>query len=222
MERVQLHRRREAATLLSRTCYETSSATPEFGADTLGKALVKETKLMFRWWHMLRERGLSRSGFQAGRVGVRLWSDAPRRERMRPLMKRMEALLEDGTTSDHKKTAGKCRKILTLRAALWTFVRIDGVEPTNNAAERSVRPAVLWRKGSFGSASERGSRFPGASAPDVGPARSAGAERILTVAATCRQQGRNVLDYLVVACEAHTRGEPAPSLLPAGALSAAA
>ena len=164
----------------------------EFGAETLGKALVDETKLMFRWWHGLRERGLSRSGFQ---------------ERMAPLMRRVEALLEEGATCDHKKTAGKCRKILELRVALWTFVRIEGVEPTNNAAERALRPAVIWRKLSFGSASERGSRF---------------VERILTVATTCRQQGRSVLEYLVAACEAHARGGPAPSLLPVTALSAAA
>ncbi len=126
---------------------------------------------------------------------------------MAPLMERVEALLEEGAACDHGKTAGKCRKMLTLRAALWTFVRVNGVEPTNNAAERALRPAVLWRKGSFGSASERGSRF---------------AERLLTVAATCRRQERNVLDYLVAACEAHARGEPAPSLLPAENLSAAA
>ena len=79
----------------------------EFGAEALGKALVDETKLMFRWWYGLRERGLSRSGFQ---------------ERMAPLMRRVEALLEEGATCDHKKTAGKCRKILELRVALWTFV----------------------------------------------------------------------------------------------------
>lgn len=164
----------------------------EFGAEALGKALVEETKLMFRWWHELREGGLARSGFQ---------------ERMGPLMERVEALLEEGTACGHKKTAGRCRKILELRAALWTFVRVEGVEPTNNAAERALRPAVLWRKGSFGSASERGSRF---------------VERMLTVAATCRQQGRDVLDYLVAACEADARGEPAPSLLPVAALSAAA
>jgi transposase len=164
----------------------------EFGAEALGKALVDETKRMFRWWHILREGGLTRSGFQ---------------KRMAPLMKRVEALLEEGAMCDHKKTAGKCRKILELRVALWTFVRIEGVEPTNNAAERALRPAVIWRKLSFGSASERGSRF---------------AERIMTVATTCRQQGRSVLEYLVAACEAHARGGPAPSLLPVAALSAAA
>ena len=159
----------------------------EFGAEALGKALVDETKRMFRWWHTLRAGGSTRSGFQ---------------ERMRPLEARVEALLEEGAACDHRKTAGKCRRMLGLKGAFWTFVRIEGVEPTNNAAERALRPAVLWRKGSFGSASERGSRF---------------AERIMTVAATCRQQGRGVLEYLAAACEAHARGGPAPSLLPQAA-----
>lgn len=125
---------------------------------------------------------------------------------MAAVMECVEALLEEGAACGHRKTAGRCRKILELRLALWTFVRAEGVEPTNNAAERALRPAVLWRKGSFGSGSERGSRF---------------AERMLTVAATCREQGRNVLDYLVAACEAHARGEPAPSLLPSASQPAA-
>src|SRR5262249_39544238 len=83
-------------------------------------------------------------------------------------------------------------------AALWTFARVDGVEPTNKVAERALRPAVLWRKGSFGSDSEAGSRF---------------AERLLTVVATCRQQGRRLLDLLVAAGEAARHGSPPPSLL---------
>jgi transposase len=158
----------------------------EFGAEAAatGKGLVEQARLMFRWWHELKAGGLTRSGFQ---------------ERMGPLVERVEALLAEGAASGHKKTAGRCRNILGLRLALWTFVRVEGVEPTNNAAERALRPAVLWRKGSFGSASPRGSRF---------------VERMLTVASTCRQQGRNVLDYLVAACEAEARGEQAPSLLP--------
>jgi len=76
---------------------------------------------------------------------------------------------------------------------------VDGVEPTNNGAERALRPAVLWRKGSFGSDSEAGSRF---------------AERLLTVAASCRQQGRPLLAFLVAAGEAALHGSAAPSLLP--------
>jgi len=161
----------------------------EFGgeAKAIGQALVAETKLMFESWHRMKEGGLTRSGFQ---------------ERMAPLMARVEALLEECAASSHDKSARRCREILKLRAALWTFVAREGVEPTNNAAERALRPAVIWRKLSFGSGSERGSRF---------------VERILTVAATCRQHGRNVLEYLVAACEAHARGEPAPSLLPQAA-----
>jgi hypothetical protein len=82
---------------------------------------------------------------------------------------------------------------------LWTFVQVEGVEPTNNTAERSIRPGVQWRKGSFGTQSEAGSRY---------------VERIMTVVATLKQQNRNVLDYLTAAHEAALRGEAAPSLLP--------
>ena len=84
-------------------------------------------------------------------------------------------------------------------AALWAFTRVEGVERTNNVAERALRPAVLWRKGCFGAASEAGSRF---------------AERLLTVAATCRQQGRSLVDFLVAASEAALQAMAAPSLLP--------
>jgi transposase len=77
---------------------------------------------------------------------------------------------------------------------------VEGVEPTNNGAERALRPAVLWRKGSFGSESTAGSRF---------------AEGLLTVVASCRQQGRSLLAFLVAAGEAVVRRNPPPSLLPA-------
>jgi transposase len=77
-------------------------------------------------------------------------------------------------------------------------VQVDGVEPTNNVAERALRPVVLWCKGGFGSYSEGGSRF---------------AERLLTVVATCRQQGRRLLDFLVAAAEAALQRTAPPSLL---------
>ena len=66
-------------------------------------------------------------------------------------------------------------------------------------SERALRPAVLWRKGSFGADSDTGSRF---------------TERRLTVVASCPQQGRPVLDFLVAAVEAALRGSPSRSLLP--------
>jgi len=77
-----------------------------------------------------------------------------------------------------------------LEDALWTFVRLEGIEPTNNLGERQMRLSVLWRKRSFGTQSKAGSRF---------------AERIMTVVATCKQQRRNVLDYLTQACDAANR-----------------
>ena len=70
---------------------------------------------------------------------------------------------------------------------------------SSNAAERSIRPGVLWRKGSFGTQSAEGSRF---------------VESMMTVVATLKQQQRNVLEYLTTACEAALRGAAAPSLLP--------
>jgi transposase len=82
---------------------------------------------------------------------------------------------------------------------LWTFALVEGVEPTNNAAERALRPAVLWRKKSFGAQSEAGNTF---------------VERILTVRATCTQQGRHLLSFLTEAVQAQWAGQPAPSLVP--------
>jgi transposase len=92
-----------------------------------------------------------------------------------------------------------CAELLLRWEALWTFVDADGVEPTNNAAERALRPAVLWRKGCYGTQSEAGSRF---------------VERILTVSATCQQNDRPLLPYLVEAITAFWAGQPAPRLLP--------
>jgi transposase len=120
-------------------------------------------------------------------------------EKMKPVQHNVGQLLRLGTECSHPKTAATCRDILKREAALWTFVRVAGVEPTNNLAERQVRPGVLWRKRSFGTQSQAGSRF---------------AERIMTVVATLKQQHRNVLDYLAEACAAANCGKPAPSLLP--------
>src|SRR5438105_6309799 len=81
--------------------------------------------------------------------------------------------------------------------ALYTFAAVEGVEPTNNAAERALRHAVCWRKTSYGTDSSSGSRF---------------VERVLTVVATCRQQSRGVLEYLVQCSDGHRRRGDHPSL----------
>jgi transposase len=154
-------------------------------AEEIGDALLAQAHQMCTWWHRVREGTLQRSTFRSS---------------MTPLRREVERLLEVGSRCGVPKTAGTCRDILKRREALWTFVQVAGVEPTNHAAERSLRPGVRWRKGSFGTQSEEGSRF---------------VESLMTVVATLRHQQRNILAYLIAACEAALRGEAAPSLLPA-------
>ena len=149
-----------------------------------GHALLAETRAIFGLWYRVRDGTLSRARFQAA---------------MGPHRRRVEAWLRRGTACRHAKTAATCREVLALAPALWTFVDVPGVAPTNNAAERPLRPAVLWRRKSFGTHSAAGSRF---------------AERMLTVAATLTAQRRNIVDYVTEACVAALHGFPAPSLLP--------
>jgi hypothetical protein len=111
----------------------------------------------------------------------------------------IHALLYEGAVCDNPKGAALCRSLLKHEPGLWTFAHKEDVGPTNNSAERALRPVVLWRKGSFGTQSRAGSEF---------------AERILTAVATLRQQRRNVLNYITTSCEAAVRHQPAPSLLP--------
>lgn len=108
--------------------------------------------------------------------------------------------LTEGTTCGHAKTEGTCKEILKVEAHLWTFAREDGVDPTNNRAERSLRHGVIWRKTRQGTQSLAGSDY---------------VERMLTVTATLKQQGRDILGYLTAAMEAQLHGRSAPSLLPA-------
>ena len=91
------------------------------------------------------------------------------------------------------------REMLGQADYLWTFVSNEDIEPTNNAAERDIRPAVLWRKGSFGTDTAEGSRF---------------VERILSAVTALKQQRRPLLDYLEHSCPALAGDYAPPSLLP--------
>ena len=154
-------------------------------AAPIGQALELLTEAMFYLWHRVGDGTLSRVAFA---------------DLMVQLREHVVARLQDGRSCSIAKVAGRCREILALEPALWTFVHTENVEPTNNAAERILRHGVLWRKGSFGTDSANGSRF---------------VERILTVVMTLRLQKRNVLDYLTAACQAFLHNKPPPSLLPA-------
>ena len=153
-------------------------------SQAMGEALRAQMRQMFHWWHRVRDGTLAHASFASS---------------MRPIRREVERWLEAGQTCGVPKTEGTCREIRKRRQALWTFVRHEEVEPTNHAAERAIRPGVLWRKGSFGTHSPEGSRF---------------VEAMMTVGATLKQQHRHVLDYLTAACEATLCGKTAPSLLP--------
>jgi transposase len=137
---------------------------------------------VFRLWRDLQEGKLDRA-----RLG----------KKIEPVRARMQRLLRDGSASSDKRVAGFCRNVLKLWPSLWTFVK-EAVEPTNNAAERALRHAVLWRKSCFGSQSESGLRY---------------VERILTLTATSRQQRVPPLDYLSRAVLALRSATAAPALL---------
>jgi transposase len=156
-------------------------------AKAVGTAALAIIHDLFTAWHQYRDGTLDRAGLQAA---------------LEPVHDTCNALMEVGLATADGPTVTLCRGLDWLWPALWTFVDEPGVEPTNNAAERALRPAVLWRKGAFGSQSDGGARF---------------VERLLTVTATCRQHGRSVLDYLTAVCAATQLGQPIPSLLPAPA-----
>lgn len=157
-------------------------------SGALGKALLAEAQRLFAWWGRLQTGQLQRKTFQIY---------------MRTARRRVEELLFEGTTNSNSKTAGTCKEMWKVREAFWTFVRVEGVEPTNNAAEQALRFAVLWRKMCYGTKSLAGSQF---------------VARVLTVHATLRKQKRNVHAFLRAACEAHRAGNVSPSLLPDSAV----
>jgi transposase len=149
-----------------------------------GEGLLGHSDHLFHWWHRVRDGTPSRATFRTD-VG---WLRSAVRDD-----------LERGTACGCARTAATCRALPAHERRLWTFVRHDGVEPTNNVAERTVRHGVLWRKTSGGTDGATGSRFVG---------------RILGVVATCGQQGRNVRDYLTDCHRAALAGHRAPSRLP--------
>lgn len=151
----------------------------------IGHLLLGHAQCLISWWHRVRDGTLARSTFQDY---VMRW--------LRPAFC---ADLQAGADCACARTAGTCRKIQKVETALWTFVRREGIEPTNNAAERNFRHPVQWRQTSYGTDSLTGSHF---------------VENILTALASCRQQGRNILQYLTSCCQAAYAGTQAPSLLP--------
>jgi transposase len=153
-------------------------AMVERGGESVevGQELIGQAMRLFKLWHKARDGDLSRERLESA---------------MKPVRRKVKGLLEAGARCGQKKTRRTCSNILKVERSLWTFLRAEGVEPTNNAAERALRRALLWRRKSFGTQSARGSRFVG---------------RILTAVTTLRQQGRDVLEYMARVCASGVRG----------------
>jgi len=152
----------------------------------VGRRGLRIVRELFAAWHAFQAGTITRSRLQ---------------DRIAPLECRLSKTLLEGAFGADPRVATFCENLIHLELALWTFARVEDVEPTNNFMERLVRLAVLWRRRSFGCNSAAGCRF---------------VERILTVVQTCRLNQTNTLEYLAQAVHAHRRGTACPKLLVSG------
>jgi len=156
-------------------------------AKGIGEYLLSENDRMFGFWHLFLKDELDREGLQREMEPVRTG-----------MKKRLEQVLEE--KDPDSKARALAKDLLRQWDSLWTFVDHEGAVPTNNEAERALRHAVVWRKGSHGIQSEKGAQF---------------VERILTVLGTAAKQSVSILPYLREACLARLEGSAAPSLFAA-------
>jgi transposase len=159
-------------------------------AVAFGEQLLDYTGIVFEYWRDYKAGKISRATFVA-------W--------MAPVRQQFDAVLAQAVAAGITGVSGACADILKHKLALWTFVETDGVEPTNNHAEREIRAFVLWRRRSFGTQSARGNVF---------------AENLMTVAHTARKQNKNVLAVLVTCCRARSDKTAVPCLFDADPLAA--
>jgi transposase len=154
--------------------------------SAIGQQLLARSAVMLGWWKRVRDGTLTKIRF-AGRLHAQ-----------RHFRRGFRAVLRRGSRCGCAKTAATCRALLVREVSLFLFAFIDGVEPTNNAAERALRHGVLWRKQSHGPRSGGGAQY---------------LAQIWSVVETCRQQGRGVWDYLTACVAAAAEGRVLPSLL---------
>ena len=153
-------------------------------SNAIGAELLKQTNNLFHFWHQFKDGHIDRDILNQQTQLIRVV---------------IEGLLRQGKRSKNKKTSGTCRNILSYGSALWCFLETPDIEPTNNLAERLIRTIAIWRKTSFGTQSKAGSQY---------------MERIMTVVATCKLQGKNILHYLTYAVKCYIENSSFPSLLP--------
>jgi len=168
--------------------YARSPASQQFCRDAL--AIVAR---LFRLWYRFRGDLRDRRGNPQPLDRRQLI------EKSIPLQKRLFALAEAHLDDEDREVKNLATALFVHSERLFTFLEVEGVEPTNNVAERILRTAVQWRKIGFGNRSHNG---------EIATAR------LLTVTQTCKRQQRHVLGYLTDAVSCHRRRTAAPSLLP--------
>jgi hypothetical protein len=146
----------------------------------VGQAGLEVCQQVFGLWREFREGRITRRELQG---------------KVQPLRQKMHAGLQKGADGGIAKTSGLCRGLLKRQEAMWNWAKVPGLQPTNNLAERMLRPAVIWRKKSFGSDSRGGCVF---------------AERMMSVIQTIKLRQQNVQEYLTTALVAHRAGSPVP------------
>jgi transposase len=179
-EKVPLRQRGLCWSHLQRDFKELSE---QIASAELGAAGVDLCRRVHRLWGRLMQRNVTRLKFKT---------------QARALRRKMRRLLEQGANSPGKRASDFCKELLRLEPAMWTFVRVKGIEPTNNHAERMLRPAVMWRKQSLGSHSNWGCRF---------------VERVMTALQTLKLTNRSVMDYFEQAIHALRHGLAPPKLI---------
>jgi transposase len=161
-------------------------------SQVIGEALLKRQQRLFRWWHRVRDGTMSRADFETAVVALRQGFKAE-------LESAAQLPIGQNEKTPLAKTVRTAKQLLKIEPALWTFVQIPGIEPTNNAAEQALRPAVIWRRTSFGSQSLAGSQF---------------VARLLSVVTSLKAQERDVWEFLTLVCQAARFALPMPSLIP--------
>jgi len=151
-------------------------------AKELGERWLAGQKKVFELWHRFQDKKCTREALQT---------------EMTATIESLGDVLLEGSYSRNASLSAYCQRLQVKFPMYWLFTSTEGVEPTNNHAERVQRRAVLWRRKSFGCASQAGCRF---------------VERILTVVGTLRLQSRDALGFLSRSIAAHRRGSEAPRL----------
>jgi len=150
----------------------------------IGKNLLHCEAKLFKWWHEFRQSKITRDELL---------------RQTQPIRQRIGELLEQGSYTDPElKIARFCKNLLDSFNALWTFISIDNIEPTNNHAERCLRPIVTWRKKYFGTRSNYGSEF---------------VARTASIRMTCQLQCKNTFQFLHQALQSYFSKTAMPSLV---------